>query len=221
MVKILGHDIKAPEPEELSFENENGTYKTLSDFIMLRILVNYVLHDKNIHPGDSREVSKIASKEWKKRTQELKDFLKNYTKKVNLYRKNKLLPTFRTFKPNAKKVRSSKRAFKTTVPSKQVSSGSMIVNQARSPKQMVNTTDPSKQLISVDMMLNGIPLTPMERPGTGQAFDMIEGNNNVVSDYYEDFEEFIDVEKNIEGDNNVVSDDYKEFEEFIDVEKIY
>ncbi|CAG8756063.1 4433_t:CDS:1, partial [Cetraspora pellucida] len=221
MVKILGHDINAPEPEELSFENENGTYKKLRDFIMFRILLNYVLHDKNIHPGDSRKVSKIASDEWKEGTKELKDFMNKYTKKVNLYRKNKLLPPFRTYKHNPKKVRSSKRAFKTEAPSKQVNSGSRIVNQALSPKQIVKTADTSKQLNSADMILNGIPPTPMERPVTDQPFYMIEGNNNVVSDYYEDFKEFTNVEKNIEGNNNVVSDNYKEFEEFIDVEKVY
>ncbi|CAG8738470.1 8259_t:CDS:2 [Racocetra persica] len=151
MVKILDYEIQAPEPEELSFENEDGTHKNLCD----------------------REVSKIASKEWKKKTSDLAAFLKSYTKKVNSYRKNNLLPTFRTYKP--KKVRPSKRALKTAVS--------------------------SKQIISVDMFLNGIPPTPMQSAVPNQAFNMIEGNSNVVCD-------------------DKLSD-YKEFEEFIDVERIY
>ncbi|CAG8757145.1 26560_t:CDS:2 [Dentiscutata erythropus] len=81
-IKIFGSEFKVPEPEELSFENDNGIDKRLSEFIIFRKLLSYVLRKKNNHPGDIEEVSKIASNEWKKRTPELKVFLKSYTAKV-------------------------------------------------------------------------------------------------------------------------------------------
>ncbi|CAG8568490.1 13999_t:CDS:2, partial [Racocetra fulgida] len=134
-----------------------------------------------MHPGNSHEVSKIASKEWENKTLDLDAFLKSYTKKKIHSSKRALKPAVsskRTLKTSV----PSKRELKTDVTSKQVSSADMITNKVCASNQVVKTTVSSKQIISVDMFINGIPPTPMQRTVPDQAFNIIEGNNNVVYD---------------------------------------
>ncbi|CAG8676416.1 hypothetical protein C2G38_2174873 [Gigaspora rosea] len=190
IIKFLGDEFEAPEPEQLLFNNDDGTNKPLNEFIIYRYLLNLYLRQNNKHPGDIEEVSKLASREWSQRTSDLNETIKSYTRKVKLHRKN-LPPTFRTYvykprppKQKVKNAASLKRKTKAVAPSNKETSISNLRHNLEN---------------SADMIINGIPPTSSKSVVTkqdNQDFNWTEGNDNVVSgnniDSYDAlFEEFI------------------------------
>ncbi|CAG8666861.1 11306_t:CDS:1 [Gigaspora margarita] len=202
IIKLLGSEFEVPEPEKLLFNNDDGTNKPLNEFIILRNLVNLFLRQKNKHPGDIEEVSKIASREWSEKTSDLDDFLKSYTTKVKSHRQKNLRPTFRNY---VYKPRPPKQKVKDAASLKRKTKAAVLSNIKTNICNLGHNLENS-----VNMIFNGIPPTPVVINQDNQDFNWTEGNNNVVSgnsiDSYEAlFEKYIDCDWT-EGNDNAVGD---------------
>ncbi|CAG8784981.1 25643_t:CDS:1, partial [Dentiscutata erythropus] len=167
-----------PKAEHLSLmfkANKKQKFTYLDKYKIFKKLVEHNLREKGLLPNSNEELSKISKDAWDRKDSNFEKFIEEYTKEVNLFRRQNLQINI---KPYELAVNTETLSADTEIYASDFFNGF----PSSSNERVRSIRDFDMIRGNKDVVSHAIQLPLSEKTTSNQNFDIIEGNVNVIND---------------------------------------